>query len=58
MESLLAARQTMTQNTLALEAVKMAVESQRQMVALLSQAAEAGKTVNPPHLGQQLDTHA
>lgn len=54
----LAANQAMTQNAVALEAVKLAIESQRQMAALLSQAADAGKAANPAHLGQGLDTYA
>ncbi len=54
--SALALNQAMTQNQIALEMVKMAMENQQQMVALLSEAVQAAS--NPAHIGQSLDTYA
>lgn len=58
--SALAATQAMTQNQIGLAAMKMAIESERQMAALLSQVAQSGAALasNPAHLGQSLDTYA
>ena len=55
-----AANQAMTQQQLGMEVMKMAVQSQQQMAALLNQAAQTGATLasNPAHLGQSLDTYA
>jgi len=56
----LAVNQAMLQNQIGLEVVKMAIQSQQQMVALLSQVAQSGQALasNPDHLGQLLDTLA
>lgn len=56
----LAVNQTMIQSQLGLAAVKMAAESQQQLVALLAQAAQSGQSLasNPAHLGQSIDTFA
>jgi len=56
----LAANQSMIQSQLALAVVKMAAESQQQLVALLTQAAQSGQSLasNPAHLGQSIDTFA
>lgn len=52
-----AANQAQIQSQIGLAVVKMAIENQQQLVALLSQAVQAG-AVNPAHLGQSLDTYA
>jgi hypothetical protein len=45
-----------TQAQTSLIAIRLAAESQRQMVALLAQSVAAAS--NPDHLGQQVDTFA
>lgn len=47
---------TNTQAQTSLIAIRLAAESQRQMVALLAQSVAA--TGNPDHLGRQVDTYA
>jgi hypothetical protein len=42
------------QSQMSLLAVKIAAQSEQQMVALLAQAAQS----NPAHLGQNIDTYA
>ena len=56
----LAVNQAMTQNQLGMAIFKMANENQQQLVAMLSQLAQAGPTLasNPAHLGQSIDTYA
>jgi hypothetical protein len=56
----LAVNQALLQNQIGLEVVKMAIQSQQQLVAILSQVAESGQALasNPAHLGQLLDTFA
>lgn len=60
LSALLSASQTPTRQAIAMESVKMALQSEQQMAALLAQAAQAGQVTasNPPHLGQSLDTYA
>jgi hypothetical protein len=55
--SALAANQTAYQDQISVLAMKMAAQSQQQMVALLAQAAQQA-AVNPAHLGQNIDTYA
>ncbi len=55
--SALAANQTAYQDQISVLAMKMAAQSQQQMVALLAQAAQQA-AVNPAHLGQNIDTDA
>jgi hypothetical protein len=58
--ALLSASQMPTRQAIAMETVKMALQSEQQMAALLAQSAQAGQTAyaNPAHLGQSLDTYA
>lgn len=58
--ALLSASQTPTRQAIAMESVKLAIQSEQQMAALLAQVAQAGQTAaaNPAHLGQSLDTYA
>lgn len=55
--SILDANQSTYQQQIGMLAVKMAAQSQQQMVALLAQSAEQA-AVNPAHLGQSIDTFA
>ncbi|MBK6744126.1 MAG: putative motility protein [Hydrogenophilales bacterium] len=55
--SALASNQTAYQDQISVLAIKMAAQSQQQMVALLAQAAQQA-AVNPAHLGQNIDTYA
>ncbi len=58
--ALLSASQAPTRQAIAMESVKMAIQSEQQMAALLAQVAQAGQAsaANPAHLGQSLDTYA
>lgn len=56
--SALAANQAMLQQQLAIEMARLAMQSQQQVVALLSEVAASAPSVNPAHLGQLLDTSA
>jgi hypothetical protein len=58
--SALAASQAVYQNKLATSVMKMAVQSDQQMAALLAQVTQAGQTqaANPAGLGQSIDTFA
>lgn len=56
--SALAVNQAMLQQQLALEMARLAVQSEQQMVAMLSEVAASAASVNPAHLGQLLDTAA
>jgi hypothetical protein len=58
--SALAANQAIYQNKLATSVLKMAVQTDQQMAAVLAQVAQAGQaqSANPAHLGQSLDTFA
>lgn len=51
----LAVNQGMALSQASLVAVKLAVQSQQQMAALLAQVSQAA---NPAHLGQNIDTYA
>ena len=51
----LAVNQAQIQSQISLAVVKMAVENQQQLAAILSQTVQAA---NPAHLGQSLDTYA
>jgi hypothetical protein len=55
--SALAASQAAYQDQIGMLAVKMAAQSQQQLVALLAQAAQQ-TAANPAHLGQNIDTYA
>ncbi|NTV96410.1 MAG: putative motility protein [Thiobacillus sp.] len=56
----LASNQAMTQSQIGLAAMKMAMQAEQQVVAMLAQAAQAGQSLasNPAHLGQSLDIYA
>lgn len=54
--SVIATQVAFTQAQASLLAVRLAVESQRQMVELLSASVQTSS--NPPHLGNLLDTVA
>lgn len=56
----LAATQANPRNAFGMSVMKMAVQNDQQMAAMLSQLAQAGQVQasNPPHLGQSLDTYA
>ncbi|MFZ5483059.1 MAG: hypothetical protein ACOZB0_02410 [Pseudomonadota bacterium] len=56
--SALAVNQAMLQQQLAIEMARMAMQSQQQMVAMLSEVAVSAPSANPAHLGQLLDTAA
>lgn len=56
--SAVAVNQAVYQNNLGTSVLKMAIQSNQQMVALLTQVAQAGQASNPAHLGQSLDTYA
>jgi hypothetical protein len=60
LSALLPASQTPTRQAIAMESVKLALQSEQQMATLLAQAAQAGQiaAANPPHLGQSLDIYA
>lgn len=58
--SALAVNQAAYQNQVGLLAIKLAAQSQQQVVALLGQAVQAGQVAaaNSAHLGQAVDTYA
>ncbi|HEX8978956.1 MAG TPA: putative motility protein [Parasulfuritortus sp.] len=56
--SALAVNQAVYQNNLGTSVLKMAIQSDQQMAALMAQTAQAGQASNPAHLGQSLDTYA
>ena len=58
--SAVAVNQAAYQDQMGILAIKLAAQSQQQMVALLAQAAQAGQAAasNPSHLGQSIDTYA
>jgi hypothetical protein len=56
-ESVLGARQAAYQEQISLLAVKLAARNQQQMADLLAQVAQQA-SVNPAHLGQNVDTYA
>ncbi len=58
--SAVAVNQAMTQQQLGLLIVKQAIESQQQLIGLLSEAVQSGQLAsgNPAHLGQSIDTFA
>ncbi|MDR3395195.1 MAG: putative motility protein [Parasulfuritortus sp.] len=58
--SALAASQAVYQSKLGASVLKMAVQSDQQMAALLAQITQAGQAqaANPAGLGQSLDTFA
>ncbi|TCJ11744.1 putative motility protein [Parasulfuritortus cantonensis] len=58
--SALAASQSLTQSQVGMATLKMAVQAEQQMAAMLAQAAQSGQVLasNPAHLGQSLDTYA
>lgn len=58
--SALAVNQAAYQNKLGTSVLKMAIQGEQQMSALLAQVAQSGQAQasNPVHLGQNLDTYA
>lgn len=58
--SAVAINQAMTRYQTSLEVVRMALENQQEIAALLSQAQQSGlvPAASPDHLGRMLDTYA
>jgi hypothetical protein len=47
-----------TQNQVGIAALRLANESQQQLIAILAQSTAQMASGNPPHLGNQIDTYA